>query len=181
MDLQELKIDKRNYEEGIEELEYVLSHKDLFEKKSGGIKTRLKLSENLQNKMKRAFSLESFFDVCEDSLRIFKIELKYINDSIEKLSDSFFTKADNFEKYLNTLFNNVSSEKYTFLEVQFVIDHFILMRLNKNYFNVNLNYGDIEGIDDLKNLNKNIQILIDNADNIKEIITKEFKIKDIKL
>lgn len=36
MDLKELKEEKRIYEESIEELEYVLAHKDLFEYKNGG-------------------------------------------------------------------------------------------------------------------------------------------------
>lgn len=67
MDLKELKEDKRIYEESIEELEYVLAHKDLFEYKNGEVKTRLSVSERLKGRMKCVSSLESFFGVCEDS------------------------------------------------------------------------------------------------------------------
>lgn len=181
MDLKELKEDKRIYEENIDELEYILSHKDLFKKVSGSIETRLKVSKYIKHKMIRAFSLNSFFNDCEESLRICNIELKYINDCINKLSDSFFAKADDFGEYLSTLFDNVFADKYIFLEVDFIIDHFINMRLNQNYFKITLEYGNIENLEDLKKVERNIKILIDNADAIKEYIIKEFKITDIKL
>lgn len=55
------------------------------------------------------------------------------------------------------------------------------MTVNKNYLSVKIDQNDIKSIKDLEKTNKTIKILIDNADAIKEFITKEFKIIDIKL
>ena len=182
MDLKELKEEKRIYEESIEELEYVLAHKDLFEYKNGEVKTRLSVSERLKGRMGYVSSLESFFGVCEDLLRYWKIDLKYIEENIENLSGEFFIKAEKFKKYLETLFDRVwMSEKSFYLEVEYSINYILEMTVNKNYFSVKINQNDIKSVKDLEKTNETIKILIDNADTIKEFITKEFKITNIKL
>lgn len=181
-ELSSLKKEKQDYEESIEELEYVLAHKDLFEYKNGEVKTRLAVSEKLKGRMKCVSSLESFFGVCEDLLRYWKIDLKHIEENIENLSSEFFVKAEKFKKYLETLFNRVwMSEKSSYLEVDYSINYILEMTVNKNYFSVKIDQDDIKSVKDLEKTNKTIKILIDNADSIKEFIIKEFKIKDIRL
>lgn len=180
--LEKININIRNYEESIEELEYVLAHKDLFELKCGDVVTRLKVSECLQSRMENVFSLESFFNTCERLLEVWKIELEFMKKEMSNLSNEFFNKANKFKKYLENLFDEVKSfENTCCLETYFIINHFIEITLSKDYFRINLKDNDIKNIEKLKAIEETLKILIENYTDIKEYLIKEFNIKNISL
>lgn len=180
--LEKIKLRKRNYEKSIEELEYVLAHKDLFELKCGDVVTRLKVSECLQSRMENVFSLESFFNTCERLLETWKIELEFMKKEISNLSNEFFDEVNKFKKYLENIFGEVKSHENTCcLETYFIINNFIEMTLSKKYFKINLKDTNVKNIEKLKAIEETLKILIENYTDIKEYLIKEFNIKNISL